>query len=143
MENRVPLPTDNIFKFYALFGLVIIIFAFSASIYTQKNSNDFLGTAVVDLEELKALEAPTVREKARRAVLQRQIDVAVSDRETYKWSLGLLAGFGTICLMFGFSRWHTEIQPKQDELVDLQLAKLRHEVLQLKNSGRRVVRPRH
>jgi hypothetical protein len=27
MENKIPIPTDNIFKFYALFGLLLCIFS--------------------------------------------------------------------------------------------------------------------
>lgn len=138
MENRVPLPTDNIFKFYALFGLLLIVFSFSASIYTTTMINDQVYTAVVDLEELKSIATPSVRESARRAVLERQMEVAKSDRKTYTWSCGLLAVIGMAGVMFGFGRWHSVIQPKQDELLELQLIKLRQEVAQFESGSRRV-----
>jgi len=137
MENRVPLPTDNIYKFYALFGLLLIIFAFSAAIYTTKMINEQMYLVAVELEELKSLSAPSVRQSAKRAVLELQIEVTKSDRRTYSWGGVILAAIGTMGVMFGFRRWHSVIQPKQDELVELQLMKLRHEVAQLKGGQRR------
>lgn len=35
-------------------------------------------------------------------------------------------------MLYGFKKWHSEVQPIQDEIVRLQLEKLRHEVEQLR-----------
>lgn len=32
MENKIPLPTDNIYKFYALFGLLLLVFTIGAAL---------------------------------------------------------------------------------------------------------------
>lgn len=137
MEHRIPLPTDNIFKFYAMFGLLIFIFGLSAVIYTTKSANDFLSVAVVDLEELKSLPTPSVRESARRQILQRQIDIAIGDRKYFEWICIGLSTLGFFGMFYGFQKWHKEVQPKLDEISELQLQKLRHEVNQQKLPQRR------
>jgi hypothetical protein len=142
MENRVPLPTDNVYKFYALFGLLLVIFALSAGIYTTKTTNDQMFVAIVELEELESIATPSPKELAKRAVIERQMELAKSDRQVFYWGGIALGVMGAIGMMFGFERWHSVIQPKQDELVELQLMKLRHEVAQLKGGARRVVRTR-
>jgi hypothetical protein len=128
MESRIPLPTDNIYKFYALFGLLLLIFGLSATIYTTKSTNEFMSAAIVDLEELKSIAAPTAREDARRQILQRQMEVAKSDKEFFKWGSGGVGGVGLALMIFGFGKWHKEIQPTLDEIAQLQLIKLRREV---------------
>ena len=132
MESRIPLPTDNIFKFYALFGLLIFIFGFSAAIYTTKSANDFLSGAVVDFEELKSLSTSSVRETARRQILQRQIEVAKTDRDFFRLGCSFISACGFWGMIYGFRKWHKEVQPRLDEISELQLQKLRHEVSQLK-----------
>ncbi|WP_175541754.1 hypothetical protein [Polaromonas sp. YR568] len=131
MENRVPLPTDNIFKFYALFGLVLFIFCFATTLYNTKTTNEFMSSAFVELEELKAMASPTNRDVARREILLRQIEVAKQDKDFYKWACAVIGGIGTLGMVVGFTKWHREIQPMLDEISQLQLAKLRHEVSQL------------
>jgi len=140
MENRIPLPTDNIFKFYALFGLVLFIFSFASTLYNTRTTNEFMSSAIVELEELKAMAAPTNRDVARREILLRQIEVAKQNKDFYKWACAVIAGIGTLGMVVGFTRWHREIQPMLDEISLLQLMKLRHEVSQLNSSPGKVRR---
>lgn len=140
MESRIPLPTDNIFKFYALLGLLLFIFGLGSTIYTTKSTNEFMYAAIVDLEELKAIVTPSVRETAKRQILQRQIEVAKSDKELFKWGSAGVAGIGMALMMFGFGKWHKDIQPTLDEIAQLQLIKLRDEVSHQKSSQTRLLR---
>lgn len=128
MESRIPIPTDNIFKFYALFGLLTLVFSFGSSIYLTKSTNELLFTAVVELETLKALPHTSPVDEVRKQVLQRKIEIASDDKKTLQAGCGLLAGFAVVGLVYGFRKWHSEIQPVQDELARLQLRKLRAEV---------------
>lgn len=140
MENRVPLPTDNIFKFYALFGLVLFIFSFASTLYNTRTTNEFMSSAFVELEELKAMPAPTKRDVARRDILLRQIEVTKQDKNFYKWACAVIGGIGTLGMVVGFTKWHREIQPMLDEISRLQLTKLRHEVSQLDTNPSKVRR---
>ena len=80
------------------------------------------------------MTAPTNRDIARREVLVRQIEVTKLDKEFYKWACAAIGAVGTLGMVVGFTKWHREIQPMLDEISQLQLVKLRHEVSQL-NAG--------
>ena len=128
MESKIPLPTDNIYKFYALFGLLLFIFAIGASIVSIKNTNDYMYRSYLELEPLKAIEKPSSVEIVKRDMLQRMIDVAKSDKEFFTICLNVLAGISIMLMFFGFGKWQKSVQPLQDELLKLQVEKLRHEV---------------
>lgn len=128
MESQIPIPTDNIFKFYALFGLLTLVFSLGSSIYLTKSTNELLFTAVVELETLKALPHPSPVDEVRKQVLQRKIEIASDDKKTLQAGCGILAGFAVVALVYGFCKWHSEIQPVQDELARLQVRKLQAEV---------------
>jgi hypothetical protein len=138
MESRIPLPTDNIFKFYALFGLLLLVFGLGATIYSTKSRNEFLTSAVVEIETLKAVVGPTAGQAARKQVLERLIEVVKSDKELFKWASAVMVGVGFWMMVIGFWIWHVKVQRVQDELTTLQLRKLRTEIAQLERSGARV-----
>lgn len=64
----------------------------------------------------------------------RQIEIATSDKTFFQLGLGILGAIGGCCIVYGFRKWHTEVQPILDEtakvqleVAKLQLAKLRSE----------------
>ncbi|BEP36692.1 hypothetical protein GmRootV59_36640 [Variovorax sp. V59] len=128
MESRIPLPTDNIYKFYALFGLLVFIFSIGGVIAVQRSTNDFMYKSLIDLEAVKSVEKPTAADTIKKQLLERLIDVAKSDKDYFNNSLSALAAVGFFLMGFGFFKWHREIQPLQDEMLNLQVAKLRSEV---------------
>ena len=131
MESKVPLPTDNIYKFYALFGLLLFIFAIGANIVSIRNTNDYMYKSYLELEPLKSIEKPTNVELVKREMLEKMIDVAKSDKEFFSKCLSWLTAIGAVLMFFGFLKWQLAIQPLQDDLLRLQVAKLRHEVASL------------
>lgn len=140
MESKIPLPTDNIYKFYALFGLLLFITGIASLVYTQKTTNALLFDAIVTYEELDKKEHPSAVEVKKKELLQRQMEIAVADKDLFTKALGGLIGIA-ICLMsVGFWRWHTVVQPKQDELLDLQIQKAKHDLQESQRSPFRKVR---
>ncbi|MEJ1390119.1 MAG: hypothetical protein RPU34_04380 [Candidatus Sedimenticola sp. (ex Thyasira tokunagai)] len=128
MENRVPLPTDNIFKFYSLFGLLLVIFGIGVAIFVSKSTNDLAFEIAVEYEILKADPMRTLSQEARFQVLQRQLEIAKNNKHFFLSSLGIVIGIGIIMMWYGFRKWHTEIQPLQDEMARLSLKKLQREL---------------
>jgi hypothetical protein len=55
LQSRIPLPTDNIFKFYALFGLLLTIFGFASVLYLNKTTNELIYQSAIDVAELEAI----------------------------------------------------------------------------------------
>ncbi len=69
MENRIPLPTDNIFKFYAMFGLLLVIFGIGSILFVSRSTNDLVFEVAVEYETLKADPVRSVSQEARFQVL--------------------------------------------------------------------------
>jgi hypothetical protein len=139
MDSKIPLPTDNVYKFYALFGLVLLVFGLASTLYLTKSTNEFMATAYVDLEDLKSQTVLTPRDAARKRLLERQVEVATKDKELLLSGAAVVAAIGTLAMCLGFARWQFKIQPVQDEVAELQLAKLRQEA-GLKDGVRPTVR---
>jgi hypothetical protein len=131
VEPRIPLPTDNIYKFYALFGLLAFLFGFWVVIYETKQTNDFMATTYVELRELKGKPQRSVGEQAKIEILERQVEVALSDKKLFQWLATLISGLGVAGMMFGFQKWHS-YQQSLDFQGKLLLEKLRLEVRALK-----------
>jgi hypothetical protein len=128
MESRVPLPTDNIYKFYALFGLLLLIFGIASTLYVNKSSNDLVFEVGVEYELLNANPVREVSEEARFQLLKKKLEVSKSNKLFFLSGLGVLIGIGVSMMGYGFKKWHMEIQPIQDEIAKLNLKKLRREV---------------
>jgi hypothetical protein len=131
MENKIPLPTDNIYKFYAFFGLLTFIFCIGGTLYLSKSTNELIFASSIEYETIKAIEKPTPVEIAKQKAIEKKIEIAISDKEFLLNALSGLIGGSVLLMYYGFHKWHLEIQPIQDETARLQLEKLRHEVLSL------------
>src|SRR5690349_9487423 len=131
MENRIPVPTDNIFKFYALFGLVLVVFSIGAAIYNNDTTNALLVSATVEIATIKQSANPTGAEVTKVAVLERQKEIAISDRKVFQWCLAAFLAGGGYLLWYGFSKWQKIVQPRIDEMArtELAIAKLQLEKL--------------
>ena len=134
MQDKIPVPTDNIYKFYALFSLLIILFSMGAILYVGKAANEVILDNVVEVETLKQEKTPTLPQQVRRAALERKMEVAKSDRKFFLYALATLIGCSSWSMFYGFKKWHTEVQPILDEtakvqleIAKLQLANLRRE----------------
>lgn len=141
MLDRVPVPTDNIYKFIALFSLVALIFCAWQVISTNTTTNVIFITNYPEIEELRSLDTRSRTQEAKLAVLERQIEVAISNRKYYQRILGGFIGVSIWGLFYGFLVWHKEIQPMADaqnkaqlEILQLQIEKLRLEKQKLEDS---------
>lgn|SRR5690554_5526708 len=128
MENRVPLPTDNVYKFYALFGLLLTIFSIGAMLYVNQSTNDLIFDVAVEYETLKVDPVRSVADEARFKLLERKLEIAVLNKKTFLLCLAALFAGGGLMVFYGFKKWHTEVQPVQDEIAKLSLLKLRREI---------------
>jgi hypothetical protein len=132
MESRIPLPTDNIFKFYALFGLLLFIFCSSSIIYVEHSTNELVFQSVIELESVKQIANPSPVDTAKKLVLEKRIEIALSDRKSSVGAIGVFLAISIASMVFGFVKWHREVQPIQDKIAKLQLEKLQYEVDQLR-----------
>jgi len=131
MQSQIPLPTDNIYKFYALFGLLLFVFSFASIIYITSTTNELIFQTAVEIETINVISKPTDLDLAKKAVLEKRREIAVVDRKGFNFVLDGLAAGAVFLMFYGFRKWHKYVQPVQDEMAQLQLRKLRHEVEQL------------
>ncbi|MBD9534637.1 hypothetical protein IB227_02080 [Stenotrophomonas sp. STM01] len=147
MQPNIPVPTDNLYKFQALFGLVIIISAIAGLYLTYATTNAELVTIADRFYELEKEQLAAQQEtvavgavavsdsrsanaaKGVKAVLEKRIEVAVSNRRTYVAVLFLGMFLGGVLAYFGFTKW-AKIQPMHDRLLELQVQKAEKELNQ-------------
>ena len=132
MESKIPLPTDNIYKFIALFSLVLFISGFGTLIYATNTTNALAFEHWVEIETLQALEKPTLEQAARLQSLEKKIEIAVADKDAYKTLAYIMITAGTIGVILGFGYWHRRIQPLADQMAATQLEIAKLQLLSLK-----------
>ena len=145
MESKIPIPTDNIYKFYALFGLVLFISCIAAFLYVNSSTNELIFSAVPEYKALEAIEHPTAFETTKKQFIEKRVEVAIADRKFLEIVIGAILGISILLIGYGFRRWHSQVQPLQDETARLQLEKLRLEIDELKGktSKKRLCGGRH
>lgn len=134
MLDRVPVPTDNIYKFIALFSLVVLVFSSWQIISVTTASNAIVIKNYPEIVELQSLEVRTSAQEAKLAVLEREKEVIIKDRKLFVNILSWVIAFAFFGIIYGFWVWRREIQPMVDaqnkaqlELLHLQVEKLRLE----------------
>jgi len=135
MESRIPVPTDNIYKFYALFGLLLVISSLLGSVYVTQSANEsvhafakeYFSIANPDLKEPSGLEQ----------FIAKRITTTVENRKFYQQGIGVFLGVGIMMMFYGFYMWHMKVQPLQDRLMKLQIEKLERELDNHKESGQK------
>jgi len=131
MESNIPLPTDNIYKFYALFGLLLFVFSIGSTLYVGRTANEIIFQTYLEEESIKQIASPTELDQAKKIAADKRREIAISNRTWGIRLLGGVGGIGMILVAYGFWKWHRDVQPVQDEMARLQLEKLRYEVSQL------------
>lgn len=114
MLDRVPVPTDNIYKFIALFSLVAAIFAVWASLNLHNATNEVVYTNLPEVESLKKLDSRSHEQELMLSLKQRQIEIAKADKKTLTNVLSGLLGFAIVGIGYGFWKWHKDIRPLAD-----------------------------
>lgn len=131
MESKIPVPTDNIFKFYALFALLLFVFSLGSNLYIHQTTNRLIFDSAVEKQRLLTESPSSPVTEVRVAALERELEIAQSNRSLAYWFFSILAGGAFWLGIYGFARWHREVQPRLDEAsrVQLEIAKLQLEKL--------------
>ncbi|QDE31987.1 hypothetical protein [Shewanella polaris] len=129
MQSKIPLPTDNIYKFYALLGLLILLTTAIMFFIRHEHYNSMAFDRYIPMETLKAKETLNEDENLELFLYEQKAEIAKSNKDL---ELGIYLTcffvFGGGFTAYGFHHWHTKIQPKQDRLLDLQIQKSENDV---------------
>jgi hypothetical protein len=130
MDTKIAVPTDNIYKFLATFGLVVMVASMTMMILNTSTTNKTVWEAANAIYDLEVSNDP-LKDK-RMKLLESEIRVAASNRTFGLWSLAIIFSLGLLASFEGFRRWYKYIQPIYDEILELEREKLRLEVNILK-----------
>lgn len=86
MQSNIPLPTDNIYKFYALFGLLLIISSILTIVYVSNQTFNSGFTLVKEYEALKNL--PSNKDSLTLYLIEGQISSLGANKKFYLQFLG-------------------------------------------------------
>ena len=137
MQSKIPVPTDNIYKFYALFGVLIFI----SSIWAMKHLNDSLNQqAIAVVSEITSITEKGVlstQQIAHRDSIIDLVNEKAKDTRALTWGLSIICIGSFVIIGYGFRRWHTKVQPLLDKEAEIRLdtAKLELKKLQSEVEG--------
>lgn len=135
MNPSLVIPTDNIAKFFGLFGLALVVVSVYAFVSTYTAT---LADKVRYSEAIIMLETKTPLSKAEENVLKlnkRLLEVTIKNSETANIAVGLLGGAGISISFLGLLSWYRRIQQRDDELAKLQIEKLKMEIAKLRSEN--------
>jgi uncharacterized membrane protein YidH (DUF202 family) len=128
MLSTTPIATDHVYKFYALFGLFLLITSIITIAYANTYYNDLIAKHSIDAKVLSFKENLTQEEQLRKALSEQLSEMAEEGRNFYNRALNIILSGSILLMGFGFWKWQRVIQPKQDILLDLQIEKLKREI---------------
>lgn len=133
LSSSANIPTDNIYKFLTLFGLVLVIFGCYIFTSTNDNFNNKYIDSLISKSKLELIKDPNSYELKQIEALEKKIELLVADKPFYIRFSTIITAFGTSFMVYGFKKWYFDLQPKLDELLDLQLKKAKAEVKEIQN----------
>jgi hypothetical protein len=127
MQDRIPLPTDSIYKFCAMFGLLLIMFGFATVIYANDVANQKFANLYEEKARLESTKVLTEDKKVRKEIVVRFIELASEDKKLYKNASVFICVGGLILAFYGFNEWR-KIQPLHDKQLRLQVKLLEQQL---------------
>lgn len=133
MTPSLPVPTDNIYKFACLFGLVLFVsafFGFIASYTSALDSKIKYAGIVIPLAQ-KANRTET--DEQMLAMHKKLLDLTKTNERTSYVVVTVVATIGLLLSVWGAERWYGQIQARDDKLAELQIEKLEAEIAKLRD----------
>lgn len=128
MNTKIPLPTDNIYKFYAMFGLLLMFLSMWAFVTTYNTYLERAFNLTEELETLNGLKELTPKQVSRKIILEKKKEIDPLNKSFFMSVVSSSLGVSIFLMIFGFFKWHTKIQPIQDKISAAHLQKLELEV---------------
>ncbi|EAR62901.1 hypothetical protein [Neptuniibacter caesariensis] len=142
MTPGFSIPTDNIYKFYALLGLALILSSVLAFVYVyDTNRARTLGWS----EEIRLIEKKARADQAdkeRKELLETMVQIENENKKFYMKILSMSFGVGIGIGVLGLLAWQFSVQPRADRLVELQINSLELEIA-IKEGQTKKDRPRY
>lgn len=138
MNPTISIPTDNVYKFYAMFGLVIMLTTAIMFFIRHEEYNRRAFERHVPMKLLEMTENLNDRQEHELYLYEQKATIDKSNKKFELRSYMFLFFLpGVLLTVYGFFMWHTKIQPMQDSLLELQLERLKAEIKAANKEARR------
>ena len=128
MTPKLPVPTDNVYKFYALFGLVILLSSAFGIIYATDLTNKRIFEIHTQIGQYKEDGEISSFEEGQIQMLEKLNEVALTNKELYMTVLAWSFAISIYVMMYGFYKWHMTIQRMDDRLTELKIRQLERDL---------------
>ena len=135
MQSKVPLPTDNIYKFYAFFGLLLLITSLYLFVTTYNDHRARAHDRYIELSKLEVITKLPPEQEKYKELLENQAVIDQSNKSFYITCISIALSISISLMLFGFGMWQFVIQPKQDKITQLGIEKLELELKMLKKKS--------
>lgn len=121
MLDKLPIPTDSLYKFIALTGVILFILPFILVVQVTNSSNETVVRTYFAIDSLHRDPELAKRDSARIVMLRRIRDVATSDRQFALSAAAVVATAGAFMMLYGFREWKRLIQRHSDQIAILEV----------------------
>lgn len=132
MNSNLVIPTDNPFKFLAIFGLVLFLAGPFFVIASVNALNDTIFQAKESAYQAEAKNLPYKNQLILD--LERKVEIAVSDHDFRIASSAVVSTTGIFMMLIGFFVWFCRIHPFEERLRKMQALKLKLETRYLRKN---------
>ncbi|MCK5153351.1 MAG: hypothetical protein KAQ93_03255 [Spirochaetales bacterium] len=127
MISKIPLPTDNLYKFIALFGLMIFLTTLVMFFTRHQYYNESAFNRYKEISNLKIIEDRTEKEEIELFILTEQQQIEETDEDLEVDIYIITAVIGIFLIFVGFFLWYLRVQKYQDLLLILRVRKAKIE----------------
>lgn len=131
MTPTMPMTTDNIYKFATLLGLALLASVVFLCLYLPEKYGEIAFNDLVELQLLKSKDNPSKEETIKINALEKKDKALADNILSLLWGAAILAILGIFFFLWGGICWLRRVQPKQNELLDLQIVKTKLEIMEL------------
>ena len=128
MTPTMPMTTDNIYKFATLLGFALLATVVFLGIYMPEKYGQIAFNEHVELQVLKSKDNPSKEDIIKIEALEMKDRLMSNNVHVLLWGSSILAIVGLILFFWGVVCWLRRVQPKQDELLNLQIEKTKREI---------------
>lgn len=134
MFPNIPVPTDNIYKFYAISGVVLALLSIVSLVYVYSamlREGDINFVELITLE----LDAGNNADNVKNTQLEfkkKFFEIKFKNLSAAKTLLLSTSVLGMSVAAYGFVCWHSRVQVRDNDIAELQREKLKCEIEKIK-----------
>lgn len=121
MLDKLPVPTDSLYKFMALTGVILFVLPFILIVQLNNHTNDTVIRTILKEDSLQRSTPANGHDSAQVIALKRTREIAISNRIFGTFVAGIVIGGGILLMGYGFLNWKKLVQRHADQIAILEV----------------------